>query len=296
MPRLLSIALCAVFLAACGGPPHNNPVLDDARTAYSRVDTDPVAAQHAPVALAEAREALDRAILAWQAKEDVEVVEHYAYLARQRVRIAEETAKLNAAEGSIEQARSERQQVLIEARAAEARAAEAAALSAQQRAAAERQAAEAERARAEEALARARELSQRVNDLEAELTSRGLVLTLGDVLFDTGQATLLPGAQRAITSLTQFLRDYPERNVLIEGHTDNVGSDASNQSLSERRANAVRDALLAQGLAAQRIRIMGLGEQYPVSTNDTPAGRQQNRRVEIIISDPQGVVPARTGN
>jgi len=282
-PLLLLVALLAV---GCGGPPRDNPMLNDVRTLYLDAEADSLVAQHAPVALAEAREALDRAEAVWREKEDAEVVDHHAYLAQQRVHIARETARLNAAERAVEAASAERQQVLIEARAAEARAAEAAAQEAQRRAEAERQAAEA-------ALAQARALSERVSELEAELTSRGLVLTLGDVLFDTGQATLLPGAQRAIAGLVGFLNDYPERNVLIEGHTDNVGSDATNQVLSERRANAVRDALVASGIAPTRIRTVGLGERYPVTGNDTPAGRQQNRRVEIIISDPEGVIPER---
>ena len=294
MSRFLLLSLLALLVAGCGGPPRDNPMLNDARTAYTTAESNEVVLRNASVALAEAREALDRAETVWRTKEDPPVVDHYAYIALQRVRIAQETARLNAAGRAIEAARNERQQVLLEARAAEARAAESSALEAQRRAEAARADAAAERERAERALAQARELAQRVNDLEAELTSRGLVLTLGDVLFDSGQATLLPGAQRAINGLTQFLRDYPERNVLIEGHTDNVGSDASNQSLSERRAGSVREALAAQGIASTRIRTLGLGEGYPVSSNDTPAGRQQNRRVEIIISDPQGVIPDRT--
>ncbi len=294
MRRFLLLSLVALIIAGCGGPPRANPMLTEAQTSYGAAETNEVVVRNASVALAEAREALDRAEAAWQAKEEETLVNHLVYVARQRVRIAEETARLNAASRSIESARAERQQVLIEARTAEAQSAEAAAEEARRRAEAERVAAEAAQARAEDALARARELAQRVNDLEAELTSRGLVLTLGDVLFDTGQATLLPGALRATTALVQFLRDYPERNVLIEGHTDNVGSDATNLVLSERRANAVRDALITQGIATHRIRTTGLGERYPVSSNDTPAGRQQNRRVEIIISDPQGVIPDRT--
>jgi outer membrane protein OmpA-like peptidoglycan-associated protein len=294
MSRFLLLSLLALLVVGCGGPPRDNPMLNDARAAYGAAESDEVVVRNAAVALAEAREALDRAETVWRQKEDMEVVNHYTYVAQQRIRIAQETARLNAAGRAIEAARTERQEVLLEARAAEARAAESSAETARARAEQERMAAEAAQARAEEALARARELAQRVNDLEAELTSRGLVLTLGDVLFDTGQATLLAGAQRAITGLVQFLRDYPERNVLIEGHTDNVGSDATNQALSERRANSVREALIAQGISATRIRTLGLGERYPVSSNDTPAGRQQNRRVEIIISDPQGIIPDRT--
>ncbi|MDX1531810.1 MAG: OmpA family protein [Rhodothermales bacterium] len=160
---------------------------------------------------------------------------------------------------------------------------------------AERQRAEAEAARAaaEAALARAQELAQQVNELEAELTRRGLVLTLGDVLFDTGQATLKPGADRTVNALVTFLNENPERSVLIEGFTDEVGSEASNLDLSQRRADAVRAALVERGIAGTRIRTRGYGEAYPVASNATAAGRQQNRRVEIVISDPQGEIPER---
>jgi outer membrane protein OmpA-like peptidoglycan-associated protein len=114
-------------------------------------------------------------------------------------------------------------------------------------------------------------------------------LTLGDVLFDTGEATLKAGAATTIDRLAQFMRDYPEHAVRIEGHTDSTGSDETNRSLSERRAQSVRDALLARGLAAERIATLGYGEAQPIANNDTAAGRQQNRRVEIVVSDAQGM-------
>jgi outer membrane protein OmpA-like peptidoglycan-associated protein len=127
-----------------------------------------------------------------------------------------------------------------------------------------------------------------LEDLDARDTDRGLVLTLGDVLFDAGTATLKAGAQPAIDRLAQFMRDYPERSVRIEGHTDSAGSEAANQSLSERRAQAVRAALVTHGLDAERIATLGYGEARPIADNDTPGGRQQNRRVEIVLSDVRG--------
>jgi outer membrane protein OmpA-like peptidoglycan-associated protein len=154
---------------------------------------------------------------------------------------------------------------------------------------------EAEQAReaAEAARQKAQKLAERVDELEAQQTERGLVLTLGDVLFDVDEATLKPGGQRAVTELKNFLSEYKERNVLIEGHTDNTGSDSYNQKLSQQRANAVRQALIGQGVAGTRIRSAGLGEQYPKASNNTNAGRQQNRRVEVIISDKSGEIPDR---
>ncbi|MBA2492050.1 MAG: OmpA family protein, partial [Gammaproteobacteria bacterium] len=155
---------------------------------------------------------------------------------------------------------------------------------------------EAEQARdeARELARQAQALSQQVRELEARETERGLVLTLGDLLFDTGQATLSGGGAIAVDKLAKFLKTYPERNVLIEGFTDSTGDEAFNQDLSERRALAVQGTLLTDGIDADRMRITGYGEQFPIASNDSVSGRAQNRRVEVIISDPQGSIPERT--
>jgi outer membrane protein OmpA-like peptidoglycan-associated protein len=129
---------------------------------------------------------------------------------------------------------------------------------------------------------------QELADLQAKQTDRGLVLTLGDVLFDTGRATLKPGADRTIDRLAQALKDNPNTRVMIEGHTDSVGGDEYNMALSERRAEAVADALRSRGVPADRYEAKGLGKDFPVASNDTQAGRQQNRRVEIVFSDASG--------
>ena len=110
------------------------------------------------------------------------------------------------------------------------------------------------------------------------------------MLFDTGAAALKPGAAPTIDRLAQFMRDYPERSVRIEGHTDSAGSDLTNQTLSEQRAEAVRRALLERNLEAARITTLGYGEARPIAGNESAGGRQQNRRVEIVVSDEQGVV------
>ena len=122
---------------------------------------------------------------------------------------------------------------------------------------------------------------------EAHDADRGLVLTLGDVVFDAGKASLQPSAMTAIDRLAQLLSVYPERSIRIEGHTDSVGDDAANQELSERRAAGVRDALLARGVEAARIEAVGYGATHPVADNRTESGRQKNRRIEIVLSDEQ---------
>jgi outer membrane protein OmpA-like peptidoglycan-associated protein len=113
-------------------------------------------------------------------------------------------------------------------------------------------------------------------------------MTLNDVLFDTGRATLKPGADRDLDRLAQALKDNPNTRVLIEGHTDSVGGEDYNQVLSERRAEAVGDALRTRGVPPDRFDVKGLGKAFPVASNDTQAGRQQNRRVEIVFSDASG--------
>jgi outer membrane protein OmpA-like peptidoglycan-associated protein len=144
------------------------------------------------------------------------------------------------------------------------------------------------RERARELAAKAERLSQQINELKAQETERGLVVTLGDLLFDTGEAQLNEGGVHAADQLAEFLLEYPKRNVLIEGFTDSVGAEAYNQNLSERRARAVQEQLVADGIDPDRIRTIGYGEQFPVASNETSSGRQQNRRVEVIISEPQG--------
>ncbi|NND45002.1 MAG: OmpA family protein [Xanthomonadales bacterium] len=145
--------------------------------------------------------------------------------------------------------------------------------------------------RAEAALQEARELEAALAELQAERTDRGMVLTLGDVLFDTDKAELKPGADLTLDRLVAFMNDYPERELRIEGHTDSRGPDEYNLTLSERRANAVRVALIARGVSAERLQSIGLGERYPVASNDSSAGQQQNRRVEIVVSDAEGEFP-----
>jgi outer membrane protein OmpA-like peptidoglycan-associated protein len=145
-------------------------------------------------------------------------------------------------------------------------------------------AAQAAQADAQAAQANAAKLQNQLAELEAKQTDRGLVLTLGDVLFDTGRAELKAGAFRTVDRLATFMRDHPERSLEVEGYTDSVGSDALNMTLSQRRADAVRGALLSRGVEGSRITTNGMGKASPVASNDTAEGRQRNRRVEIVIS------------
>jgi outer membrane protein OmpA-like peptidoglycan-associated protein len=157
---------------------------------------------------------------------------------------------------------------------------------------AEAKAREAEMAsmQAEQAMAQRKQLESELVELKAKQTERGIILTLGDILFAPGKAVLRSGSIRTIDTLSAFLKKYPNRNVLIEGHTDSIGSEMYNLGLSQHRADAVCTALTSKGIAAERITTKGYGEKYPVASNANRAGKQQNRRVEIIILD-EGVSP-----
>ena len=132
-----------------------------------------------------------------------------------------------------------------------------------------------------------------VQKLAAKKTERGLIITLGDVLFSVDQARLNADGQSMVQRLATVMQQNPKRSVLIEGFTDSTGSSTYNQELSERRAMAVRDALLSAGVERSQIAVRGYGESYPVAGNDTAMNRQLNRRVEIVLSDERGVIAPR---
>lgn len=276
--------LCVVLLAlvaGCATTPTRNDRLEEARAEVEKASADPLAQQAAGKDIEQARGDLERAETAFQQHRPPEEVDHLAYLALRHAQTGEARIAEAHARQQIAQAQEERNRVQLEAREREVHSARNAAENARNSAAA----AQGEAATAQSELARAR---QELQELQAKQTARGMVMTLSDVLFDTGQATLKPGADRALDRLAQYLKDSPETHVIIEGHTDSVGSDDYNLALSQRRAQAVADALTTRGVSTGRIQTKGLGKAYPVASNDTQAGRQQNRRVEIVFSDESG--------
>jgi outer membrane protein OmpA-like peptidoglycan-associated protein len=136
----------------------------------------------------------------------------------------------------------------------------------------------------EKAVMRA-QLSEQLNKiLETRDSARGLIVSMSDVLFDTGQYSLKPGAREKLAKVAGILIAYPSLNIAVGGYTDNVGGDAMNQKLSENRAGAVRDYLVQAGVAANTVTAQGYGNTLPVASNDNPSGRQENRRVELVVS------------
>lgn len=136
------------------------------------------------------------------------------------------------------------------------------------------------------ARAETEELQRQITDLNARMTDRGLVVTLGDVLFETGKSELRGGTPQNLDKLAAFLTRFETRTIQIEGHTDSVGSDSSNVILSQQRADSVQSYLVQNGVNSSRIVTSGRGEMSPIASNDSATGRQQNRRVEVIISNP----------
>ena len=306
-PLIFLTLTASAVLAGCAGMPANNPRLAEARSAYTAVQADPHAQDWAGMELKQAGDALNNAQAAWERKDDAEQVNHLAYVASQRAAIVRQTLNMKAADAVVATASAERNRVQLEAREREIDAAQRATLQAKRETdSAQRVAVQAQRetdiARNESSnaqretqavLARNQQLEARLQELNAKPTPRGLVITLGDVLFDVDRAELKPGGLRMLDQLVAVLVEYPQRNALIEGFTDSTGSAEHNQALSQRRADAVRMALLRQGIAPQRLAARGHGSAFPVGTNDTEAGRQVNRRVEIVRSGDDGQIIAR---
>lgn len=303
---LVSAALLAVSasLLGCSSLPSNNAMLDEARSDYRAAQDNPQTQSMAAGEMKLAADALGRADAAWAQQDEVAKVNHLAYLAKQQVAIAQEATRQKVAEAAIGGANVRRDQIRLQARTEEADRASRKAGQAQAQAAQSQQDslnAQAQTAavqqqaqmQADEARIRTYQLETQIRELNAKQTERGLVITIGDVLFDTNRAEFKSGAQRSLDKLASFLKAYPQRRAQIEGYTDSVGSDASNESLSARRAAAVRNALIAQGVDGQQLLSQSFGESHPVASNDNAAGRQLNRRVEIVLSDDSGVIAAR---
>src|SRR5215471_6338480 len=256
----------------CSTTPARPVALEEARTKFAQAQQDPQVATNAPVALREAEESVNRAEQAWEKDKNVREVQNLSAVAVRRVEVARAAADKKQAENDLGELRSERERVLLEARTREA----------------ERAQREADQSYQQVRVVTTQEtqLEQQLAALQANArqTERGLVLTLSDVLFGSRQAALTPGAMHRLQMLATVLREHPERQVIIEGYTDNIGSVSSNRDLSQRRADAVRIFLIQNGVDPSRISAQGYGEASPVAPNTTEAGRLQNRRVEVIIA------------
>lgn len=259
------------IVSGCGSVPQNSSLIEAHRN-YNTAQTSPQVTNMAALELKEAGNFLEKADTALNKRENDTTVNHLAYMANQQVAIAQEIAKAKTAELAVSNAGGKRDQILLEARTAEANEAK-------------------QQVAFDQALIAQQQ--KELEELNAKKTERGMVITLDDVLFRTNMAQLEPGGMRTVQKVADFLRQYSQRRVLIEGHTDSTGSHSYNQELSDRRANSVRMALIDGGISSNRIDSRGYGEDFPVASNDNVTGRQLNRRVEIIFSDDNGNIGSR---
>ncbi|SIR90987.1 protein of unknown function [Aquipseudomonas alcaligenes] len=255
MGLLLPLAL----LAGCAGQ-QSQQVLAEAEASFQQVKEDPDVLRSAPKDVIRAGESLARAERLSSYLGSADDVTHYAYLSQRYSQIARQHADLVLNQERLARLELERERLQLALR-------EAKLLGAQQQ---------------------GQWLEEQVVYLAASETDRGLVMTLGDVLFDAGRTELKASANRTILKLVQFLQINPRRNIRIEGYTDNRGIAEENLELSRARAQAVADVLVDLGIDARRMQVKGYGEAHPLAENASAKGRAQNRRVEILISDEQG--------
>lgn len=278
-------AAAAAVLTACAAT-GVNPALEQARQLVTATGSNADVARFAQLELKSASDTIAQADRIWRKDGDEAEVRHLAYLATQQAQTAQLVAQARSAEQAFGQARSEADRLRLQTRTRQLESAQAAAQAAQAEAA-------SAQARAAAAQAENEALQARLREMQAEQTERGLLVTLGDVLFEFGKSDLLASANPRMDKLAAFLQQFPERRLRIEGYTDSVGSEAFNQALSERRAAAVQSALVSRGVNPARITVQGYGKNHPVASNATPEGRAMNRRVEVVIADEQGNLRSR---
>lgn len=289
--KLFTLATLAAALAACSSMPERNAALEQARNRYNAAQADPQITALASDELQRAASSLRVADQAQKEGKSLANVDHLAYLTLQRVNIAQDSAASRAAEAVTTSAAAERDKMRLalrtnEADTALAQLAQSKKDSAQQSNALASADANAQRdqARLARREARMHELEAQLSEMHAKKTERGMVITLGDTLFDSGSSTLGATGTLNMSKLAEFFKRNPLRRATVEGFTDSMGSLGANQALSERRAQAVVTALVAQGVPADRLNMRAYGEEQPVASNATAAGRQLNRRVEILFA------------
>lgn len=273
----------AVFSGRSSGP--QNSSLAEAHRSYNSARSDPQVMNLAAVELLQAGESLNKADTALNKGESDAAVNQLAHMAKMQVGIAQETAQRKSYELAVTNASVKRDQVRLEARTIEADAANQQVAIMQETADQQAAALAAGRAEAERDQALIAQQERQLKELNAKKTERGLVMTLGDVLFGTNKAQMESGGMRKMQQLADFLKQYPQHKALVEGYTDSTGSSSLNQELSDRRANAVWTALVDMGISGNRVATRGYGEAFPIASNDNAASRQLNRRVEIILSN-----------
>jgi outer membrane protein OmpA-like peptidoglycan-associated protein len=307
---LVAMGVATALLAACASTPPAPSGAAAVRARLTALQADAHLASRAPVAVREADTAVR---LAEMSQPDKQLAGHRVVIADRKVETARALAETEFAESERTALTEQRERARLDARTREADAARmqtriaedagaqqklaaeqarSAADTAQQAAADSQQAAVESRQQVVESRQQvvdsrqqSAELQRQLDAMHARVTERGVVLTLGDVLFTSGRAELKSGATVNLDRLAAFLTRYPERTAMIEGFTDNLGSQDYNQGLSEQRAESVKGYLTGRGVETERLATAGRGERDPVADNDSAAGRQQNRRVQVVIGE-----------
>lgn len=285
---LVGAAIAASLVVGCASAPKQPAGSAEVRAKLTALQGDAILAAQAPVAIKDAELAVTQAEIP---QPDLDLAAHRVYIADRKVDTARALALTKSAEAERTALNEQSEKARLDSRTREADLAKSDAMTA--RAESEQQKVSATNARSEADAAllaanvsqqQSMELRRQLEILQARPTDRGLVLTLGDTLFATGKSELKSGATANLDRLTAFMTEYPERTAAIEGFTDSMGSDEFNQDLSERRADSVKRYLVGQGVDTSRLSSAGRGENDPIADNESAAGRQQNRRVEVIIS------------
>jgi outer membrane protein OmpA-like peptidoglycan-associated protein len=292
--KLIAVAVAAALLAACASAPKKPLGSEAVRAKLTALQADANLAGKAAVAIKDAEVAVRAAETS---QPDLKLAAHRVYVADRKVDTARALAETRAAELERVELAAMSEKARLDSRTREADRATADAALARDEAAAQLAAAKAARGDADAALLaantarqQAADLQRQIELLEARPTDRGLVLTLGDTLFATNKSELRDGSTANLDRLTTFMNEYPNRTALIEGYTDSMGSDEYNRDLSQRRADSVKNYLVSRGISSDRLNTSGRGENSPVSDNESAAGRQQNRRVEVIINQVPAVI------
>ncbi|HXS19864.1 MAG TPA: OmpA family protein [Steroidobacteraceae bacterium] len=290
---LLTVAAAAALLAGCASTPRHSPELARARNAVETLSSQPQATEAAEPDLKAARAELSRGENALRNGQPMDQVNQLAYLALRHAQAGEARVDAARAQAEIAQSTEQRQQLLLEAQKHQAMTAQQQAQSAQQQVQAAQNEAQQARMQAQSAQQQLASERQQYAQLQkeqlgAQQTDQGMVVTLSNVLFNTGKTTLQPGAHLQLDRLASYLKNHPKQRVLIEGNTDSTGSAEYNEKLSAARAQAVAQGLQLRGVPQNQFQTIGLGEAYPVASNDSSAGRQQNRRVDIVFSNESG--------
>lgn len=284
--------LVLAMLSGCSTTPINQS-LAEAHNSYNTARTNPQITNLAALELKDAGDTLSKADTAFEKGDNPAAVNQLAYIAYQQVRIAQETAFRKTDELSVTNASAKRDQVRLAARTAEADSAKHEVAIIQETANIQAEELVAASANAEHDQQIISKQEKQLKELNAKKTKRGLVITIGDVLFSSSEANLKSGGMHNVRKLSAFLEQYPKYRVLVEGYTDNTGNEESNQMLSVHRADAVKTALIDTGIASDRILTRGYGKEFPVARNNNSSNRQQNRRVEIVLSDEDGNIAVR---